>query len=204
MKQTVYILKERTLRPQQFKEILGEIGLLDRLKNATIIGIKPNLAAGTRYYGDSAILVSREHLEAVIQGIRTVNSTAEIHIMEGDSTGHGYTYLKYEKQGYREFQTKYPPLKLVDLSRDRLCTMEVDGDYFDTVELAESIFKTDFFISIAKMKTHNMTLVTGATKNLFGCLPESDKSVFHGKINQVIGDHNDLMGILGIGQGKSQ
>lgn len=125
-------------------------------------------------------------------------------IVESDSTGGGYAYLKFEKQGYHPLIEKYHPLCLVDLSRDRLKTIEMEnGRYFEKLSLAESIFKADFFISLAKMKTHNMTTVTGAIKNLFGCLPDSDKSGYHLRLDDVIADVASVIKVsLGIVDGN--
>ena len=40
----------------------------------------------------------------------------------------------------------------------------------------------DAIISVSKMKTHLLTYMTGATKNLFGVLPGMEKPTFHGRL----------------------
>jgi len=42
-------------------------------------------------------------------------------------------------------------------------------------------------------KTHPLTFVTGALKNLFGLLPRKDQSFYHAHINDVIVDLNRLV-----------
>ena len=39
----------------------------------------------------------------------------------------------------------------------------------------ELLQDVDAVISVAKLKTHGMTLYTGAVKNLFGCYSRNDK-----------------------------
>ena len=40
----------------------------------------------------------------------------------------------------------------------------------------------DVIVSVSKMKTHLLTYMTGATKNLFGVLPGMEKPTFHGRL----------------------
>ena len=43
-------------------------------------------------------------------------------------------------------------------------------------------------MSLSNSKTHMRTGFTGACKNLFGCLPALDKSLYHPQIHKVIHD----------------
>ena len=45
--------------------------------------------------------------------------------------------------------------------------------------LITPVLQADFIISIAKLKTHGMTMLSGAVKNLFGCVPGLMKPEFH-------------------------
>jgi uncharacterized protein (DUF362 family) len=45
-----------------------------------------------------------------------------------------------------------------------------------------------YFISLAVAKTHYLTFITGALKNLFGLLPRKDLSFYHSRIDDVILD----------------
>lgn len=185
----VHIIKgQGPISHGEFSHILDDLGLLDKLRQAKTICIKPNLAAGGLYIGNSGVVVSREMVENLLDCIRSINTTAEIIIAESDSTGCGYAYLKFEKQNYGPLICKYAPLRLVDLSREQLERIVIDGYYFEYLNIGQSVLLSDFFISIAKMKTHNMTTITGAVKNLFGCLPDTDKSHYHNQIDKVVAD----------------
>jgi uncharacterized protein (DUF362 family)/Pyruvate/2-oxoacid:ferredoxin oxidoreductase delta subunit len=48
-----------------------------------------------------------------------------------------------------------------------------------TLHLSKAILKADVIINLPKLKTHNLTLYTGAIKNMFGCVPGFNKSKYH-------------------------
>lgn len=48
-----------------------------------------------------------------------------------------------------------------------------------TAYVVKSLFEADCVINLPKMKTHNLTRITGATKNLFGLIPGFAKGMWH-------------------------
>lgn len=48
-------------------------------------------------------------------------------------------------------------------------------------ELATGVVDADGVVSISKLKTHTFTTMTGAIKNMFGCIPGLRKAEFHAK-----------------------
>jgi ferredoxin len=48
-------------------------------------------------------------------------------------------------------------------------------------DLAEAVFRTDTIISLAKMKVHQLTRITGAVKNQLGCVYGLNKPAFHAR-----------------------
>ena len=54
-----------------------------------------------------------------------------------------------------------------------------EGKFVKHFELADTISDFDKIISVAKMKTHVFMGVTGAVKNLFGCIVGTNKARFH-------------------------
>lgn len=53
------------------------------------------------------------------------------------------------------------------------------------LKLAPGVLEADGMISIAKMKTHALTRITGAVKNQFGCVPGLLKGEFHVKMPDI-------------------
>ncbi len=48
-----------------------------------------------------------------------------------------------------------------------------------TYHIAKPVVDADVVISLAKLKTHTLTLMTGAVKNMFGSIPGFRKAVYH-------------------------
>jgi uncharacterized protein (DUF362 family)/Pyruvate/2-oxoacid:ferredoxin oxidoreductase delta subunit len=53
------------------------------------------------------------------------------------------------------------------------------GGKVGAVPLPEILFKVDYIINVAKMKTHGLTGVTLCVKNLYGCIPGAFKQGYH-------------------------
>ncbi len=53
------------------------------------------------------------------------------------------------------------------------------------IEIIDCALKADVIISLAKLKTHSFTLLTGAVKNLFGLVPGLIKPAYHAKFPDV-------------------
>ncbi len=49
-------------------------------------------------------------------------------------------------------------------------------------KVAKQVLKADTLINISKLKTHNLTRITGAVKNVFGCVSGLEKPEFHLKL----------------------
>ncbi len=49
----------------------------------------------------------------------------------------------------------------------------------DRFLLAEGVLEADCLVSLSKMKTHNLVRMTGAVKNLYGCVPGLQKKALH-------------------------
>jgi len=56
-----------------------------------------------------------------------------------------------------------------------------EGRIYRTFEIASAVAKADVVINVPKLKTHGLTLLTGAVKNVFGCIPGIQKGLFHVK-----------------------
>lgn len=53
------------------------------------------------------------------------------------------------------------------------------GTVFKELYIAKPIFEADVVISMAKFKTHGLTLLTGGVKNMFGVVPGRAKANYH-------------------------
>lgn len=69
-------------------------------------------------------------------------------------------------------------IKQVDMSHGKTVGFS-DGHQCKRFELAQSAINADSIINLSKMKTHQLTRITGAVKNTFGCVYGLNKAGMH-------------------------
>jgi uncharacterized protein (DUF362 family)/Pyruvate/2-oxoacid:ferredoxin oxidoreductase delta subunit len=63
---------------------------------------------------------------------------------------------------------------------ERVATLKnPNGRFYKTFDIAQAVLDADLTVNIPKLKTHGLTFLTGAVKNLFGCVPGVRKGLFH-------------------------
>jgi uncharacterized protein (DUF362 family) len=176
---------------QEGLEHIGGFGVLD-----SPVLIKPNLCTISDNTGYSVTRV--EVVKALIELLLHANEDLSIKIVESDSQSK-FAEEAFEKFGYKQlcddmkdsgFDVKDSgfDVKTVDLSKDPLMKLQFVGDYFENPELPETVLNAGYFISVAVPKTHYLSFVTGALKNLFGILPRKDQAYYHSRIDDVLVD----------------
>ncbi len=193
----IYINRNRMISNNEWDEMITELGLIEKLNQAKTVVIKPNFAAGTYVDPKTHVMTDQDLLRSTIEYVHSANSGAKIYIAEADSTGYGYAFLKFEHlelpQSLDLKSDTMQCVELLDMSRDRLKLVE-DKRFIRYVNvdsqlwLSEKLLDADFIISLSNLKTHTVTGYTGACKNLFGCLPDSEKYHNHPFIHQTIHD----------------
>ncbi len=68
---------------------------------------------------------------------------------------------------------------LVNLRRERYVEKGNGSGGAAIRYVAERVVESDVLISLAKLKTHGTTAITGAVKNLYGCLPNGTRKANH-------------------------
>lgn len=193
----IYLNQNEVISFAEWHEIIKQLQLERKLLSADTIVIKPNFAAGSYVDPKSHVITNLELLSSTINYVATVNDKANIYIGESDSTGYGFAFLKFEHLNIPnclKINDEYRDrIKLLDLSRDKLKKVEKDSfllyhNIDKQLWLSETLLNSDFTISLSNLKTHSVTGYTGACKNLFGCLPDTDKSCYHPRIHKVIHD----------------
>ena len=193
----IYLNKEKKISNDEWDNIFITLGLHEKVVSARSIVIKPNFAAGTYVDPKNHVVSDLELLRSCVIYLANVNSEATIYIAESDSTGYGFAYLKFEHLGLPQSLELQPVIQdkvqLLDMTRDRLKHVESNKMILYTsidrqLYLSETLLQADFVIDMSNLKTHSVTGYTGACKNLFGCLPDFDKSINHPRIHKVIHD----------------
>ena len=178
-----------------FKETLGEaidlIGGIGKMGSPLIL--KPNLCTGNDHTGCANVKV--EVVEALVDHILREDKDIEIRIVESDSMSK-YADRAFERYGYKAFVDRLSErgvnISLLNVSKSPLTRFDYDGYYFRKPELPSPLVDAGSFASVALAKTHSLTVVTGALKNMFGLLPRKDQGFYHMEIHDVILDLNRM------------
>lgn len=137
--------------------------------------LKPNLLA--KHGPDKAVTTHPEVLRAVI---RAVKRRGAADVLVADSPGGPYTpaLVKsiYKASGLAAVcQEEGAALYTACESR----AVPAAGALAREFTLLEPVLQADILIDLPKLKTHMMTGLSAATKNLFGCIPGLQKAEWH-------------------------
>jgi uncharacterized protein (DUF362 family) len=89
--------------------------------------------------------------------------------------------------GYTDFEDER--VELVNLSDANMIPVTFSGHYFQDRKMPRILHDDVFLINVATLKAEPEICIVGAgIKNLFGLLPELDKSVYHESIDRVLMD----------------
>jgi uncharacterized protein (DUF362 family) len=165
---------------------LGGMDSFIRPKDKVLI--KVNICGGIP--DNSASYTSKEVVEYVVDMVREAGG--EPIICDADMIWAKF-WDQAKATGWSEWADK-KDVKMVNLSETDLVQFDFgEGSIFEDEEgqnvelISKAILDADVIISIPKMKTHLLTGVTLGMKNMYGTLPDTDKSKFHQKgINEVI------------------
>lgn len=99
----------------------------------------------------------------------------------------------FEVSGYRAMCDRLG-VRLVNLREVGFQRVPCKGAILKEVYLARAVIEADVVVNLPKLKTHSLTLFTGAVKNLYGAIPAGLRTWFHGQyknpseFNQVLVD----------------
>ena len=158
-------------------DLLGGIDLF--VKEGDKILLKPNLLASES--AEKSVTTHPIVFEAIISILQEIKEKKNIKkISYGDSPGIGKGIFVAQKSGISEVAEK----------------LNIEYAYFDepvgvsfnegikekSFTIAKPILEADTIISLPKLKSHALTIMTGAVKNQFGCIPGFRKAEYHLKL----------------------
>jgi uncharacterized protein (DUF362 family)/Pyruvate/2-oxoacid:ferredoxin oxidoreductase delta subunit len=155
------------LAVRQAVDLLGGISMF--VKPGDRVLIKPNLLKACPPSG--AVTTHPEILRATIRLVKEAGGKALI----GDSPGFGDLRKVCELSGIMEV-ARSEGAALADM--EEAVQLKNRGQ-FQRFEIARAVHEADLVINLPKLKTHGMMTLTGAVKNLFGCIPGKRKVQWH-------------------------
>ncbi len=159
---------------------LENIGGLDQfIKKGMQVHVKPNLL--TAKSPDKAATTHPMVVQSIVKRVMKMGGIVTI----GDSpAGISRPIEEYWQVTGMEQVARETGARLVKLEKKGVVERSVNGkSYF----IASAIADADVVINVCKLKTHNLTLYTGAIKNMFGAIPGFKKSEYHKQAPKVEG-----------------
>ncbi|TFF91969.1 DUF362 domain-containing protein [Candidatus Thorarchaeota archaeon] len=121
-------------------------------------------------------------MEAVIDFFQGVG---KIFVVESDNPLRDANEA-FDRCGYGALQED---VELVNLSGSPMRDVLFPGNHFQERKMPEILHRDSLFVNVATLKPEpNISGIGGGIKNLFGLLPERDKSVYHKTIDSVLLD----------------
>ncbi|NHJ46273.1 MAG: DUF362 domain-containing protein [Asgard group archaeon] len=158
-------------------KLLG--GLEQFVTGITEILLKPNLLIA---------LESKETSDKIRTDPRVLDALSKMlieigkNVVIGDSSAAGHdggTREAIKHSGYLEIAEKYDAVEVRSLEINGPMKIDVQGKKLREVNIARDVINAQAIINVPKMKTHSMTLYTGAIKNLYGTITGGDKTRIH-------------------------
>jgi uncharacterized protein (DUF362 family) len=153
------------------------------------IVIKINLCALRTF--ETGATTDPRILKALINVLKDNYDVKTITVVESDSTAHDANLLFY-LLGFKELSEKLG-FQFVNLSCDTFIKKQINGYRFKEVRVPSVIANADYFITLAKLKTHGDVGISCALKNQFGCYPYPRKIEYHKFLIDAIVDANLAM-----------
>ena len=174
---------------EKIREGFAQIDFDPSLFSGMRVGLKPNLLLPS--IPDRAIITHPSFFEAIVQIVRDNDGTP---VLIENPAIHGLnTVLKKTPYGniINALDVEVP-----DMTPTQLISFD-DAHRYKKIEISKAFFDVDMLINLPKLKTHGLTILTGALKNLFGTIPGLKKSRVHLKAPSRDDFSNFMMDLYG-------
>jgi len=173
-------------------ELLG--GMAQFVQPGQKVLLKVNLLSASA--PETAITTHPAVVEAVAKAVLSVGG----HPIIGDSPGASVRYTEnglrgvYRISGMAEVAARTGAELMLDTRSTEVPFPE--GRLLKRIAVIQPALEADVIISLPKFKNHVLTTFTGATKNMFGVIPGTQKSLMHVKPRTLFNFAEALLDIL--------
>ncbi len=156
-------------------ELLSALPAFGRITGETTVLLKPNLL--TRAVPERSVTTHPAVLRAVILAVQKQGAK---NVTVADSPGGPYTPAAIK--GVYETSGLAAVCRETGTALYTACesgARAANGRLVHSFTLIDPARNSDVIINLPKLKTHALTGISGAVKNLFGCVPGMQKAEFH-------------------------
>ncbi len=164
---------------ESLKKAIGLLGGIEKfVPSGKKVLLKPNLLSGKA--PEKAVTTHPAVFEALVRILKA----GDYDITYGDSPGFGTPKRVAKQAGLCRVAEKYD-IPLADFTNGEIVQYP-EGNACKQFEIASGVLETDCIISLCKMKTHQLTRITGAVKNQLGCVFGFNKAAFHARFPDAV------------------
>jgi len=183
----------QTERSNMEKAIEDSLDLIDYKfqKDIRKVAIKPNMC----YYWDYSTgqTTDPKFVAAIIQILREkISPDVDISIVESDASAmkckYAFKFLGYEKIA-EQYHVKLVNLSEVEAEPAKVTVRDQNFNFM----VPQIIKKADLRINIPKMKYMELSKISCALKNIYGCNPYPKKFKYHSRLSETIVALNKVM-----------
>ncbi|AKB75512.1 Iron-sulfur cluster-binding protein [Methanosarcina lacustris Z-7289] len=167
-------------------------GVKSAIKEALdlIGGLESIISPGNRVLLKPNVLAIRPPEDAVTTHPAVVSAMCELVLEAGGipvigdgagitKPGHTTTTEAFRTSGIESIASAFGA-ELINFETSGYTEVSVpDARQFPRLYIAKAVLEADVVISLPKLKTHELTLYTGAVKNLFGIIPQKNRKQAH-------------------------
>jgi len=150
-------------------DLLGGISVF--VKPGQKVLIKPNMLS--HHHPDKAITTHPVFLEAVIEQVKAAGGVPSVGDSPIGSARHIEEYWKIT--GFWEVCQRQK-VQLVAFERSGVVQRNINEKKY---HISRPVDEADVIVNLPKLKTHSLTLLTCAVKNMYGAVPGLNKSMYH-------------------------
>lgn len=172
---------EEQLLEKQIRNIFAEFEVDGKISAGDRVLMKVNLLMGKD--PSRAVCTHPAVVRAVAREVKSLGARPVLADSPGGPFNRPALKLAYSRSGYAEDAEK--GLYELNYNTGSFYGKLETGRRGKSFELCSFLRDADFIINLPKLKTHGLTVYTGAVKNLFGVVPGTVKAGYHFKMPKV-------------------
>ena len=184
-------------QPDKLNEIVAQgfslFGIDKKIRKGALVMIKPNLVSDVAEYIANGCNTDVYLIEAVLKFLSQFDADVVIAESETGSKVKGRRLQRsLDYMGVTALANRYK-FRVVNLTHDEQKPVTFkDGLLLKQLMMGRTSLEADLIINMPKLKTHKYATITCALKNMFGCIPDPLRVVYHRDIHKTVADINSL------------